>query len=96
MIANNDDLSAFADFAPGPTFVALVDLIASGGLTDSILSSLYRVGIGLVWGFAIGVPIGILIGYLTIAMRVANVPFQFLRMISPLAWMPIAVLAFET
>ena len=53
-------------------------------------------GIGLLWGFAIGVPIGIVIGYLTIAMRVANVPFQFLRMISPLAWMPIAVLAFET
>lgn len=96
LIANDDDLSAFADFAPGPTFAALVDLIGSGDLTDSILSSLYRVGTGLLWGFAIGVPIGILIGYLTIAMRIANVPFQFLRMISPLAWMPIAVLAFET
>ena len=96
LIANDDDLSAFADFAPGPTFAALVDLIGSGDLSDSILSSLYRVGTGLLWGFAIGVPIGILIGYLTIAMRIANVPFQFLRMISPLAWMPIAVLAFET
>ena len=29
-------------------------------------------------------------------MKIANVPFQFLRMISPLAWMPIAVLAFAT
>ena len=96
LIASNDDLSAFSDFAPGPTFAALVDLVGSGDLSDSILSSLYRVGIGLIWGFAIGVPIGILIGYLTIAMRIANVPFQFLRMISPLAWMPIAVLAFET
>jgi NitT/TauT family transport system permease protein len=96
LIANDDDLSAFADFAPGSTFAALIDLIGSGDLSDSILSSLYRVGIGLIWGFAIGVPIGILIGYLTIAMRIANVPFQFLRMISPLAWMPIAVLAFET
>ncbi len=28
--------------------------------------------------------------------QIANMPFQFLRMISPLAWMPIAVLAFET
>ena len=96
LIASDDDLSAFADFAPGPTFAALVDLIRSGDLTQTIVSSLFRVGSGLLWGFAIGVPVGILIGYVLVAMRVANVPFQFLRMISPLAWMPIAVLAFET
>ena len=81
--------------SPGPTFVALVDLIGSGDISDSVLSSLYRVGTGLVWGFAIGVPIGVLIGYLTIAMRVANVPFQFLRMISPLVDAD-SCLAFET
>jgi hypothetical protein len=28
--------------------------------------------------------------------EITHVPFQFLRMISPLAWMPIAVLAFAT
>ena len=96
LIASDDDLSAFADFAPGPTFAALIDLIRSGDLTQTIVSSLFRVGAGLLWGFVIGVPVGILIGYVLVAMRVANVPFQFLRMISPLAWMPIAVLAFET
>ena len=57
LIASDDDLSAFADFAPGPTFAALVDLIRSGDLTQTIVSSLFRVGSGLLWGFAIGVPV---------------------------------------
>ena len=41
-------------------------------------------------------PLGILIGRSGIARQITNVPFQFLRMISPLSWMPIAILAFST
>ena len=41
-------------------------------------------------------PIGILIGRSGTARQITNVPFQFLRMISPLSWMPIAILAFST
>ena len=37
LIASDDDLSAFADFAPGPTFAALVDLVRSGDLTQTIV-----------------------------------------------------------
>ena len=58
--------------------------------------SLWRVGSGLFWAIAIGVPLGILISRSHIARQVTNLPFQFLRMISPLAWMPVAVLAFST
>ncbi|MBR9828839.1 MAG: ABC transporter permease [Oceanospirillales bacterium] len=96
LIANDPDMWAFANFAPAPTFSALYDLVASGDIWPTILSSLYRVLIGLFWGVIIGVPVGILIGYVGTAMKIANVPFQFLRMVSPLAWMPIAVLAFAT
>ncbi|WP_299202654.1 ABC transporter permease [uncultured Amphritea sp.] len=96
MIENDPDLSAFAAFAPAPTFSALVDLIASGEVWQPIGSSLYRILSGLVWGIAIGVPVGVTVGYFGLALKVANVPFQFLRMISPLAWMPIAVLAFQS
>ena len=95
-IQNNDDLSAFSDFAPGPTFNALYAMAASGELWPPIFSSLGRILSGLLWGVVIGVPVGILIGHIKVALDIANVPFQFLRMISPLAWMPIAVLAFET
>lgn len=96
MIASSPDLGAFSDFAPEPTFKALHYMAVSGELWPPILSSLYRVLVGLGWGIAIGVPLGVLIGYVSTALKVANVPFQFLRMISPLAWMPIAVLAFDS
>ena len=96
LVANDPDMWAFANFAPGPTFSALYGLVASGSIWPTILSSLYRILYGLFWGIVIGVPVGVLIGYIGTAMKVANVPFQFLRMISPLAWMPIAVLAFPT
>ena len=96
IIANDPDLWAFSNFAPAPTFSALYDLVASGEIWPTITASLYRVLTGLIWGVALGVPIGILIGYIGTAMKVVNVPFQILRMVSPLAWMPIAVLAFET
>lgn len=96
LIENNPDLMAFASFAPGPTFDALIYLVSSGEIWPTITASLGRILAGLFWGIVIGVPFGILIGYIDTALKVANVPFQFLRMISPLAWMPIAVLAFET
>lgn len=96
MIASNPDTEAFAGFAPGPTFEALSELIFSPYLWETIYSSLYRIIIGLFWGIVIGVPVGVLLGYFLVVRQVANMPFQFLRMISPLAWMPISVLAFET
>ncbi|MDG6773744.1 ABC transporter permease [Thiomicrorhabdus sp. ZW0627] len=96
LIESNPDTEAFAAFAPGPALSALWGLIGSSYLWDTIYSSLYRILIGLFWGIVIGVPVGILVGYFLPVRQVANMPFQFLRMISPLAWMPIAVLAFET
>ena len=96
LIASDPDMSAFSDFAPQPTFIALYDLVVSGELAEAIISSLYRILVGLFWGVLIGLPFGVLIGYISTAMKIANVPFQILRMISPLAWMPIAVLAFDS
>lgn len=96
LIKNNEHLSAFSAFAPIPAFQALYSMVASGEVWAPIASSLSRILVGLMWGIAIGVPVGITIGYIDVALKIANVPFQFLRMISPLAWMPIAVMAFET
>jgi len=96
LIESNPDTEAFSGFAPGPAFTALAYLFETGSIWETIYSSLYRIIIGLFWGIVIGVPVGILVGYFVAVRQVANMPFQFLRMISPLAWMPIAVLAFET
>lgn len=96
LIERNPDTSAFAGFAPAPALAALYDLVASGSIWQTIWSSLYRILVGLFWAIVIGVPIGVMIGYFTMVRQVANMPFQFLRMISPLAWMPVAVLVFAS
>ena len=96
LIASDPDMAAFSDFAPEPTFVMLGRIIADGSLVGSVWPSLYRILLGLAWSIAIGVPLGIAIGRLRAVRSLTHMPFQFLRMISPLAWMPIAVLVFAT
>lgn len=96
LIASNPDTESFAGFGPGSAFVKLWELIQSGQLWNVIHPSLYRIGMGLLWAMCIGVPVGIAIGLFRPVQEVTHIPFQFLRMISPLAWMPIAVLAFAS
>jgi NitT/TauT family transport system permease protein len=95
-LSSNPDTKAFAAFSPGPTFLALIDLLASEHIWNSIASSLYRILVGLFWGAIIGIPFGVMVGYFGVVMQLTNVPFQFLRMVSPLAWMPVAVIAFPS
>ena len=95
-IASNPDTESFADFAPAPAFARLGDLLLNGYAWDAAGPSLERIGLGLLWAALIGVPVGVGIGLFAAMREISHVPFQFLRMISPLAWMPIAVLAFET
>lgn len=95
-VASNPDLYAFANFAPEPTLKRLAKMLADGEVVGMALPSLERVGLGLLFASAFGVPVGILIGRAPRIHEVTNVPFQFMRMISPLSWMPIAVMAFET
>ncbi len=96
LIARSADLSAFGDFAPGPALSRLGTMIASGEAAAMIAPSLVRVGSGLFWAVLIGVPLGVLIGWFAVLRNLGNLPFQLLRMISPLSWMPIAVMSFET
>lgn len=56
--------------------------------------SLWRLLIGLCLAAVIGVPAGLLLGVSTTAERAARPVIQFLRMISPLSWTPIAVAVF--
>ena len=96
MIEHNPDTSSFADFAPEPAFARLFELVQSGAVMKAIIPSLERIGLGLLWAVVIGVPVGVAIGLYASLREATHIPCQFLRMISPLAWMPIAVLAFST
>jgi NitT/TauT family transport system permease protein len=96
VVASNPATVNFAGFAPAPTFKRLWLMIMDGEALRMTLPSLGRIGGGLFWAIAFGVPMGIVIGRFRMARDASSVPFQFLRMISPLAWMPIAVMAFST
>lgn len=96
LIALNPDTASFADFAPAPAFDALISMAKDGSINTAIWPSLERIGLGLFWAIGLGVPLGIAIGRAPMFQQITHVPFQFLRMISPLSWMPIAVLAFAT
>jgi NitT/TauT family transport system permease protein len=96
IVARNPSTANFAGFAPAPTFERLWRMLASGEAVRMAGPSLLRIGGGLAWAIALGVPFGILVGRFRSVREASSVPFQFLRMISPLAWMPIAVMAFAT
>ena len=95
-LASDPTTQAFAGFAPGPTLAAFWDMLASGYLLEAAAASLWRIVLGLVWSIVIGVPLGVVIGQSRMAREITHVPFQFLRMISPLSWMPVAILVFAT
>ena len=95
-VANNPDTQNFADFAPEPTIKALSELVTSGSLVENSLPSLKRIFLGIMIALSIGIPLGVAIGRFTLLNDSTHLPFQFLRMISPLAWMPIAVLVYPT
>jgi len=81
-------------FSPANTARKLVMFFAKGSFTHHALPSLRRVGIGLFFAVLTGIPLGVLVGYFTRFHQITNTVFQFIRMTSPLAWMPIAVILF--
>ena len=86
---------AFGDFGPIPTFKAFPRLWEQGRFQEAIGASLVdRLGVGLFIAALIGVPLGILMGRSRRFREISHSPFQFIRMISPLAWMPLAVIVF--
>ncbi len=63
-------------------------------LGSYIRDSLFRVGCGYFGAVLLGVPIGLALGWWSSLARAANPLLQMLRPISPLAWMPLAVIWF--
>ncbi|PHY05738.1 MAG: ABC transporter permease [Alcaligenaceae bacterium] len=81
-------------FAPVPSLLTLAPMLQGGEIWFHIAVSLQRVAVGLGLALLIGVPLGLLLGASAGTNATLSPAFQFLRMISPLSWMPIAVMAF--
>lgn len=88
------DSTIVTAFQPRNAFRELIGFFVSGVIYSHIFASLERIFLGLALAVAIGVPIGVVIGHYRTAERASSLAFQFLRMISPLSWMPIAIIAF--
>ncbi len=86
----------FSGFLPIPTLKALYRLLRDSDFWLSAFASLRRVFVGISIAFLIGLPSGLLIGFYERLKLATYTPIQFLRMISPLSWMPIALLVFES
>ncbi len=86
----------FRDFFPVPAFKALRNQLVNGIFWKSVFTSLRRVLMGLSIAFVIGFLSGVFLGYFERMRRLTNLPLQFIRMVSPLAWMPIAILVLPT
>lgn len=81
-----------ASFSPGPTAEALLQLLQGRDLWEHVALSLQRVAVGLAIALLLGIPLGVLTGLSPLFSRTTTPLFQFARMISPLSWMPIAVM----
>jgi NitT/TauT family transport system permease protein len=81
---------------PTPERVVLgtLELASDGTLWEHIGASLMRVGAGFGLAVVLAIPLGLWMGWVHGAYVTLNPLFQIMRPISPIAWIPIAILWF--
>ena len=79
---------------PWQVVTGTVELIRDGTLLEHIGASLLRVGSGFCLAVVVALPLGLWMGWVRGAFTTLNPLFQILRPISPIAWIPIAILWF--
>lgn len=81
---------------PSPMGVerALAELVRKGLRWRYIGDSLFRVSTGYALAITCGIPLGLLLGWYPAAAAAVNPVIQMLRPISPLAWIPLAIVWF--
>ncbi len=80
--------------APWEVVGGIAELIRQGLLLKYAVASLFRVTWGFVSAAVLAIPLGLTIGWYRRAEMGLNPLIQILRPISPLAWIPIAILWF--
>ncbi len=89
-------LGVVSEDTPTPlqTLRALGQLAASDRLWTDSIASLFRVTGGFYLAAGVGIPLGLWIGWSTRGFLALNPVIQGLRPISPIAWIPFAILWF--
>ena len=85
-----------ATLVPGPLAVArgIGELAVRGLLVKYVFASLFRVSWGYLGALLVAIPLGLFLGVIRRGELTLNPILQVLRPISPLAWIPIAILWF--
>jgi NitT/TauT family transport system permease protein len=85
-----------SDIFPTPRQVlaGTFELIEKGVLVKYVVASLFRVASGYLLAVFTGIPAGLLMGWFLPARMAFNPVLQVLRPISPIAWIPVAILWF--
>ncbi|HYP25894.1 MAG TPA: ABC transporter permease [Blastocatellia bacterium] len=81
---------------PSPLSVAdgFAEEIGTGRMFNDMIASLFRVAIGFSLAAALGVPLGLVLGHHSRARAALLPAVNFFRNLSPLAWIPFAILWF--
>jgi ABC-type nitrate/sulfonate/bicarbonate transport system permease component len=79
---------------PDAVMAALAEELIGGRLPWHVASSLLRAVLGFAVAVAIGVPLGLLMGTSPTLRAFLSGPVELLRPISPIAWIPLAILWF--
>jgi len=79
---------------PWKVVTGTAELISDGTMFDHIGASLLRVAAGFLLATVIALPLGLWMGRVSVVYTTLNPVFQILRPISPIAWIPIAILWF--
>jgi NitT/TauT family transport system permease protein len=81
---------------PSPLSVekGLAELLRKHVLWADIGDSLRRVAIGFGTAAVVGIPLGLTLGWYPAANQIVNPVLQILRPISPIAWIPVAIIFF--
>jgi NitT/TauT family transport system permease protein len=86
---------AYALPSPVAVWKSFLEEIREGRLFNDMIASLWRVAVGFVISAALGIPFGLWLGQ-HLRARKAFVPMlNFFRFLSPLAWIPFAILWFH-
>ena len=72
----------------------MAELVHRSLLWRYIGDSLRRVAVGYSLAAVIGIPVGLALGWYPTANRIVNPAIQILRPISPIAWIPVAIIFF--
>jgi len=80
--------------SPRDVVKGLIELLRHHVLWGDIEDSLRRVVIGFGAAVCVGIPLGLVLGWYPSVNQVMNPVMQILRPISPIAWIPVAIIFF--